>query len=72
MGKIVKSHRSDILRLIRELNGLLQLRETAEGLLYLHEQGVVHADLHGASTTIVKTPGPDQAGVLGIKGVGEG
>lgn len=40
-------------------NELLVKRHLAKGDVY------VHADLHGASTTIVKAPGPDQAGVCG-------
>lgn len=39
-------------------NELLFRRHLGRGDLY------VHADLHGASSTIVKAPGPDVAGVV--------
>ena len=32
--------------------------EVAEGILYIHSEGIVHGDLHGVSILLDDVPGP--------------
>lgn len=45
--------------LFKQLNGftdISQIREVAEGLCYLHSEGIVHGGLNGVSSSITYSP----------------
>ena len=47
---------SDCLYLSLAMTQLLQLKDVVRGLIYMHDQGIIHGDLKGVCFRIPPTP----------------